>query len=115
MMVFSSRSIIRQVIQNIISNAIKYQDKNKKAQKLIITMDQVDDFYKIQFEDNGIGMSEERQGEIFNLFAKDSRNEFSTGVGFSVVKELLKKIAGEIKVESELALGTSITVLVPMT
>jgi len=91
-MIFSSRDILRQVIQNVISNSIKYKDRKKETQTLHIKLDKVENFYTIEFNDNGLGMSKERLDEIFELFNKDNENRFSTGVGLSVVQGLLNKI-----------------------
>ena len=114
MKMFSSKNILRQVIQNIVSNSIKYRDKIKEIQQLKVTADRIGTCYRIQFEDNGIGMSEKRLNEVFQLFEKDHRHQFSTGVGFSVIQELLKKIDGEIKVDSQLAVGTQVTLRIPL-
>ena len=113
MMVFASRDILRQVIQNIISNAIKYKDRKKEIQALQIKLDKIDSFYTIEFSDNGLGISKERLDEIFQLFNKDNENRFSTGVGLSVVQGLLNKIGGNIKVESQLFIGTKVVVSIP--
>ncbi len=111
--VFSAKAILRQAIQNIISNAIKYQDENKEIQNLKVELEKVENTYTVTFKDNGIGMSEKRLKEVFDLFSKDNQNHFSTGVGLSVVQELLHKIGGEIKVASQLAQGTNVTIAIP--
>ena len=114
MQVFTSKNVLRQVIQNIVSNSLKYKDKGKEVQRLSISAIEQDKYYQIQFEDNGIGMSEQRLKEVFNLFEKDQRHKLSTGVGFSVIQELLKKIGGEIKVDSQLSVGTQVTLKIPV-
>ncbi len=111
--IFSCKGILKQSIQNIISNAIKYKDTEKAAQKLHIEFNQSPDSYTITFKDNGIGMDKERVGQVFDLFSKDERSNISTGVGLSVVRELLKKIGGEIQVDSELNVGTTVSLNFP--
>jgi len=113
MMIFTSSDILRQVIQNIISNSIKYKDRKKEIQTLSVKLEMVESFYTIEFVDNGLGMSAERLNEIFDLFNKDNKNLLSTGVGLSVVQALLNKIGGSVKVVSELFVGTKVVISIP--
>jgi len=108
-----STVILQQVSQNIVSNAIKYKDNNKETNQLNIAINLNDDFCTIIFEDNGIGISKERLETIFNLFAKDKRNEFSTGVGCSVIRTLLDKIGGKVEIESQVDIGTIVKIMIP--
>jgi len=111
--VFSSKGVLQQSIQNIISNAIKYKDSRKQTQTLNINLKQNCTSHQLIFQDNGIGMNEERIGQVFKLFSKDDRSNLSTGVGLSVVRELLDKIGGEIQVDSKLDIGTVISLDIP--
>jgi len=112
--IFTSKSIIRQVLQNIISNSIKYQDKNKTSQTLTIELEFTDQFHILKLTDNGVGMSDERLLEIFDLFNKDKQNHFSTGVGLTVVQELLKRLKGSIRVDSQLNVGSTVLIYLPI-
>lgn len=109
--IFTSRLVLQHVVRNIISNAISYRDKSKSSSVLKIQQKDRDNFWSIIFEDNGIGMSEEREAQVFDLFSKDRRNLDSTGVGLCVAKDLLEKIGGKIEIRSELNVGTTITVI----
>lgn len=111
--IFTSELHLRQVIMNIVSNAIKY---NKPNGSIVITSDilqQTEDIVMCRFsvEDTGIGMSEEFQQHMFEPFAQEhgkNRSELKgTGLGLSIVKRIIDKMNGEIYVNSMEGVGTT--------
>jgi signal transduction histidine kinase len=97
-----------QILNNLVTNSIKYTDKEKIKIEIIITEEH--DFYKIIVTDNGIGISKENQKVIFNLFTVvDSVDRFGvkgTGIGLATVKKLIEDLGGAIKVESKVGAGS---------
>lgn len=107
-----------QVLNNLISNAIKYTAfgfvkikvsrsvLNEKTEKLIF-----------QIEDSGIGIRETELNIIFNAFEQVSRNQVNksegTGLGLSIVKNLVALMEGDIEVKSEYMKGTSFRIEIP--
>ncbi len=98
---------IRQVFQNLISNAIKYNDK--KMGKLDIGYEKKGDWLYFYVADNGPGIDEKYHEKIFEIFQTlQSRDDIeSTGVGLTVVKKIIEGSGGEIWVTSEMGKGTT--------
>lgn len=103
------RKRIRQVIINIINNAIKYNDKDEV--KIICSLYHEDNGVKISIEDNGPGIEKENIDNIFEKFYRgdESRNKDigGTGLGLAIAKELIKAHDGEIWCESHRGIGTT--------
>ncbi len=110
--VITSEVHLRQIVMNIISNAIKYNKTNGKVLIDAEVVSQTEDLVTCRFvvEDTGIGMSEEFQRCMFEPFTQEhgeNRSEFKgTGLGLSIVKRLIDKMGGEIHVQSEKDEGT---------
>ena len=106
---------IKTIYQHIISNAIKFRD-TKKDSYLSITITEESGYYKLSFEDNGVGIKENILPSIFNMFYRGnekSRND--TGLGLYIVKLAVKKIGGTINVQSTFGIGSTFTITFPKT
>ncbi len=101
-------SRLKQLFQNLISNAIKFMEKDKTPTIHIKCIDKKDAFL-FSIEDNGIGIKPEFHDRIFNLFQKlHNSNEFEgTGIGLALCKEVVNQHKGEIWVESTYGEGTT--------
>ena len=96
-----SQIILNQVINNLISNAIKFTDKIKDP-KVIIWSVIRDDMIRLYIEDNGIGIEEQYFDKIFNVFEKLHTTEYpGTGIGLAIVKRGIEKMGGRSGVESK--------------
>ena len=110
--VMASEGHLRQIFMNIISNAIKYNKYGGKIFIQAIVLEQTEDKVTCRFSvtDTGIGMSEDFQKQMFEPFTQEhgeNRSEFKgTGLGLSIVKRIIEEMGGEIRVESELDIGT---------
>ncbi|AZJ36039.1 ATP-binding protein [Tenacibaculum singaporense] len=95
----------QQLFQNLISNAIKFNDKEKG----IIEIDVKDQnsFYKFSIKDNGIGIEKEHFDKIFKIFQSLKKSKDSSGIGLSIVKKIVNFYKGEIWLESEINKGTT--------
>ena len=98
---------IMQVFQNLISNAIKYNDKQEGWIK--VKCIEEGDFWKFSITDNGPGIGEEHFERIFRMFhtIKQNENIKGTGVGLTVVKKVVEFYGGRIWIESELGKGST--------
>lgn len=109
--IFNFKSSFEQIFLNLISNAIKYNDKPKVI--VDITVEEESDFYSIKVKDNGIGIENGKLEQIFDMFFTldkiDRFNNTGTGIGLSSVKSLVKKADGEISVKSTVGVGTEFT------
>jgi signal transduction histidine kinase len=109
----SDKQRIALVLNNLISNAIKYRDQNKQEQHVKIEIHNNIVSTSITVEDNGIGIEENHSEKIFEMFYRATRHSTGSGLGLYIVKETLDKIGGTIYVESEHGIGTKFTVKIP--
>jgi signal transduction histidine kinase len=102
---------LKQILINLITNAIKYNDKDR-VQINISVLEQRDQ-YVFTVQDNGRGIDPAQYKTIFDTFktlgVKDRFNNSGTGIGLSTVKKLVEKLGGKIDIESELGKGTTFT------
>jgi PAS domain S-box-containing protein len=100
--IYCEKIKIEQVFQNLISNAVKYNDKDT----CLIEIDYKDlsSHYLFTIKDNGIGIEEKNFERIFQIFQTlQSKDDFeSTGIGLSIVKRIVQLHGGEIVVKSKL-------------
>jgi signal transduction histidine kinase len=100
---------LKQVIINLITNAIKYNDK--KVVHIRLTINEEKKRYVFEVEDNGIGISTKNMNKIFNLFttlkSEDRYGEKGHGIGLATVKKMISKMGGEITVTSTLGEGST--------
>ena len=98
---------IMQVFQNLISNAIKYNDKEQGWIKINCSED--GDFWKFSIADNGPGIDEKHFERIFRMFQTITQNENiqGTGVGLTVVKKIVELYGGRVWIESEVGKGST--------
>lgn len=108
---------LNQILINLLSNAIKYTPEGGKIEFIISELPRTSDQYtKLRFSvcDNGIGMSEEFQKQVFNPFSREINSVTNkiqgTGLGMAITKNLVDLMGGVISVESELGKGSTFTV-----
>jgi signal transduction histidine kinase len=110
----ADRNMIKTILRNLISNAIKYTHKNGKVEVKAILKDSR---AEISVSDNGIGMTKETMSKLFridaNLFTPGTENEKGTGLGLLLCKEFVEKHGGKIWVESELGKGSVFSFSLP--
>jgi len=98
-----------QIFINLISNAIRYNDKNQTI--IAIRFAEDDEYYKFEVEDNGIGIAETYHEKIFSnsftLKITDRYNKKGTGIGLATVKDLVTVLKGNIYVKSTQGIGTT--------
>jgi light-regulated signal transduction histidine kinase (bacteriophytochrome) len=108
---------IRQLMQNLIANGMKYQAKDKDVVPhiTITSRPAADGMVRINVIDNGIGIAPEFQQAIFVMFKRlHTRNEYEgTGIGLAVCKKIVERHGGQIGVESELGKGSTFWFTVP--
>ena len=96
---------LQQVFQNLLTNAIKYNDKDKGVIEIDVKDD--DEFYQFSIQDNGIGIDEKHQNDIFKVFHTINKSEDSTGLGLSMVKKIVELHGGNIWLRSKPGLGST--------
>lgn len=100
-------------LYNILTNAIDYSPKNST---ITISLAHYDAELVIRIVDNGIGIPEKDQGRIFEPFyrGENTVNVQGTGLGLSVVSEAIRTHEGRIELESQLGVGTTMTLRLPI-
>ena len=96
---------LQQLFQNLISNALNYNDKEKG--KIEIGYKEEEEFWQFYVKDNGKGIDEQYFDKIFNTFQKLESNLESTGIGLSIVKKIVDIYGGKIWLTSKLGEGTT--------
>jgi len=107
--IYISIIAFEQIMLNLLSNAIRYNNKERGYIK--IGFDQDDEFYRFEVEDNGIGIAEQYHEKIFGnnftLKITDRYNNKGSGIGLSTVKDLLSVLNGNISVRSIPGVGAT--------
>lgn len=109
--IVTNRTALMQILINLVSNAIKYNDKEQIEIELGVSA--TDKHYKFYVKDNGPGITPENQEKIFEIFkvfaSKDRYGQSGNGIGLATVKKVVEKSGGTIGVESELGNGAKFT------
>ncbi len=108
-------SVTIQVIENLVSNAVKYSPPGKN---IFVRLLQPAEAVRCEVQDEGPGLSAEDQKKLFGKFArlsaKPTGGEHSTGLGLSIVKKMVEAMDGKVWCESELGKGATFVVQFPM-
>jgi len=110
---FSNKAIIETILQNLVENAIKYQKNNCVRPFIKIEIKTENKQAKIIIEDNGIGINESIQSQVFDMYFRGTETINGSGLGLYLVKKGVEKLNGNITLESKLAQGTTFTVILP--
>ncbi len=110
---YTEQSSLRIILSHLISNAIVYQDVKKKNKVLNIYLKADTSICIIHVKDNGIGMNDAVQSNIFRLFYRGSEKSTGSGVGLYIAHELINKMEGSIEVSSEPGKGSCFSVTIP--
>ena len=111
---------LRQIMLNILGNAVKYTPPGGRVDYSLRETPIDDERSEISFvcADTGIGMSREFQQRMFEPFAQESGEQCTTqdgvGLGLSVVRKLVDRLGGQIEVQSEKGKGTRFSVTLPL-
>jgi two-component system, OmpR family, phosphate regulon sensor histidine kinase PhoR len=112
----ADREEMLRLINHLIGNAVKYNRENGTIQ---ISLQKEGHYAKIAIQDTGIGMTPEEKSRLFEDFfrAKNvhTRSITGTGLGLTIVKKIVDAYAGMIEVESRFEVGSTFTVLLPLT
>jgi len=105
--IYGMRTQIKQLFQNLITNALKFQ-KPGDAPKIEIIASEQSSHYRFSFCDNGIGIEPEYLERIFELFHKlHAKSEYQgSGIGLSLCQKIVQKHGGKIWAESKVGRGT---------
>jgi len=105
---------IRIILNNLISNSIKYR-KNSEEEVSFININIItsEEEASIMIEDNGEGIPKDKLEKIFDMFYRASENSEGSGLGMYIVKNVIKKLNAKIDVQSKEGEGTKFTIKIP--
>ncbi len=106
--VYGDRERLKQVLVNLIDNAIKYNTPNGKV---VISYIHLENKVEVMVKDNGVGIAEEHLPRIFERFYRvdkeRSREEGGTGLGLAIVKHIIEAHGSKVEVQSEVGKGST--------
>jgi signal transduction histidine kinase len=104
----------RHILDNLVSNALKYRDLAKGECRVTVTLNRWGDSIELRVTDNGLGMPQDERADAFELFYRSAPiRSASPGVGLAVVKLLIEESGGSLNVESGEGKGSNFTALLP--
>jgi signal transduction histidine kinase len=112
--ILSDKARLEVILNNLISNAIKYSDPRKKRCMVDITADKIENVFRITVEDNGIGIAEDEQEKVFDMFYRGVQGKEGSGLGLYILKNMLLKLNGEFALNSKEGEGTKIEISLPI-
>jgi signal transduction histidine kinase len=104
---------ISTIVDNLISNAIKYSDLNKPKSFIHVKVKIIPEQALITFHDNGIGIAEDQLDKVFNMFYRATETSSGSGLGLYLVGEMMDKLKGNIEIASVFGQETHITLTIP--
>ncbi|KEO74708.1 hybrid sensor histidine kinase/response regulator [Anditalea andensis] len=110
---YSDDAKLRVIVNNLFSNAYNFQKQHEKDKKISLSITVKNDGCTILCIDNGIGIDEKYQKEVFNLFQRATQQNVGSGIGLYMVKESVEQLSGEIELSSALNEGTKVKVSLP--
>lgn len=113
--IYSTRSLLKSILYNIVQNAIKYR-KNSVSPCIGIEFYTLNSNYIIKISDNGVGIDLKKYHDrIFKLYSRFQQNVEGKGIGLYLVKSQVELLGGTIQVESEVNKGTIFIINLPKT
>jgi PAS domain S-box-containing protein len=108
------RTELSAVLQNVISNAIKYRQEGVTP-RIVIAAERGETIIEVRVADNGLGLSDAELDRIFGLFERGASDQPGTGMGLAVARRMLERLGGTILARSPgHGQGSEFTVLVPL-
>lgn len=108
-----STGLVLRVVQNILSNALKYRNPTGPCQILISEVAAPDGMVAMTIADNGIGISPEHRKKVFELFSRlHTESEYTgNGLGLALSEQIMSRLGGEIRISDGVEGGTTFTVI----
>lgn len=108
---FSDRWRLKVILNNLISNAIRY--RNGRDPVIKVNVDITDHAATLAIEDNGKGIEKDHLPNIYKMFYRATDDGAGSGLGLYIVKEAIEKLNGHINIESEVGKGTTVKLQIP--
>ncbi len=108
-----SEPLLFRLFYQLIDNAVKFRTDN--SPEINIESSEYNDYYLFSIRDNGIGIAEEHQGRVFEIFSRlNSREAYNgSGIGLAICKKIIELLKGKIWIESEYGKGCTVHFTIP--
>lgn len=112
--IFADRVMIRQVIYNILSNAVKFT-RYKEEARITVGCTITSEEYVFYFKDNGVGFDTEYSGKLFGIFQRlHTADEFEgSGIGLVTIRKIIQRHGGRVWIEGKAGLGAEVYFTLP--
>jgi signal transduction histidine kinase len=110
---FTDKQRLVIALNNLISNAFRYHNPYQKPSWIKVSVEVLPLKAVVIISDNGIGIGKEHLEKIFEMFYRATDKTTGSGLGLYIVKEVIEKLKGVIKVDSEINKGTTFTIEIP--
>ena len=112
--VYTNPAYFESILQNLVSNAIKYRSP-ERSPIVQINLIQENDYVLLEVTDNGLGIDLQKYGSrIFGMYKTFHRNKDAKGLGLFITKTQIEAINGKIEIASTVNMGTSFKVYFPI-
>ena len=114
LLLYSDKQMLEQVFVNLISNAIyAVKEKGDSGGQIVLKTSKDGSTQEIRISDNGTGISEENQKQMYDLFFTTKPTGKGTGLGLPICKNIIKKLGGGFSFETNIGEGTTFIVKLP--
>ncbi|MCE7864332.1 MAG: hypothetical protein DYG99_12400 [Bacteroidetes bacterium CHB5] len=103
--------MLHAIVQNLIENSIKYSRETDAFVRIAIR--QQTDYILLEVEDNGVGIPDEHQARIFELFYRANHKTAGSGLGLYILKRSVERLSGKIEIKSKPGEGTTFIIQLP--
>lgn len=110
---FTDRQRLKVILTNLVSNAVRYHNPRRSNSFIRLSLQADAQRALLVIEDNGIGIEEQYLPRIFDMFFRAHSDSKGSGLGLYIVKEMVKKLDGEIDVSSDFGQGTTFRITLP--
>ena len=104
---------LRSILYNLLSNAVKYRAPDRAPEILLRCRPAAPGQVVLAVQDNGLGLSEQQQGELFQLFRRLHSHVSGSGVGLYMVKKMVDNAGGTLTVQSQPGVGSTFIITLP--
>src|SRR5690554_327282 len=108
-----SRKNLKSILQNLISNSVKFRSPYRKPKVMVDTEKAEDRFIVLRVQDNGLGIDDKDQNRIFGIYSRLNADIPGTGVGMAIVKRMVENAGGKLELQSTVGEGSTFTVFLP--
>ena len=110
---YSDKVRVTEALQNLLVNAVQFRKTYIDHPYIKISVETNYSKAKIVVEDNGNGIHDDHKDKVFNMFYRASEQSTGSGLGLYIVKEIIKKLGGTIRLSTQLKKGSTFTIEIP--